>query len=290
MKRHLVLLLSVFAATGSGALHGKTRSEQKPLAFEAASIKPNVDAGAMRTWVVRPNGGVTITAYDAFQLIAIAYDSLTIQTRDQIVGGPAWLKSERFDIVAKADGSLDDDETGRPTKLLAMLRSLLEERFKLRLHSEQRETSVYLLTRTNNRTLGPQLRPTAQDDCRGPSANFVPENSTRWCGWRGLGTGHFTIQGLTMEDLARGLAGTWSVGRPVLDRTGLAGRWDAQIDFVPTFVPGPNDPTLPAPNPAADTGPSLLSAMRDQLGLKLQSAKAKAEFLVIDHVERPAPD
>jgi uncharacterized protein (TIGR03435 family) len=93
-----------------------------------------------------------------------------------------------------------------------------------------------------------------------------------------------------MPDMAVGFAGTWSVGRPVLDRTGLSGRWDAQIDFVPTFVSGPNDPAVPVPNPAADSGPSMLSAMRDQLGLKLQAAKAKAEFLVIDHVEKPTPD
>jgi uncharacterized protein (TIGR03435 family) len=267
------------------------RSDQKAPAFEVASVKESTDSGAIRTWVMERNGAVTITAYDVFQLIAIAYDSPSIQTRDQIVGGPVWLKSVRFDIVAKADGSLEADETGRPTRLHAMLRALLEDRFKLRMHTEYRQASVYLLTLANkNGKLGSQLHPSAQQDCRAPVANLIAQDSTHWCGWRGLGTGHFTLQGLSMEDLARGLAGTWSVGRPVVDRTGLQGRWDAQIDFVPTFVAGPNDPTLPIPNPAADTGPSMLSAMRDQLGLRLQLTKAKAEFLVIDHVERPTPD
>ena len=93
-----------------------------------------------------------------------------------------------------------------------------------------------------------------------------------------------------MQDMAVGFAGTWTVGRPVLDRTGLSGRWDAQIDFAPPFVPGPNDPTVSVPNPAADNGTSLLSAIRNQLGLKLQPAKAKAEFLVIDYAERPTQD
>jgi len=93
-----------------------------------------------------------------------------------------------------------------------------------------------------------------------------------------------------MADFATGVAGTWTVGRPVIDRTGFAGRWDAQIDFVPTFVAGPNSDSAPVPNPNANGGPDMLSAMRDQLGLKLEAAKAKLEFLVIDHVERPTPD
>ena len=70
----------------------------------------------------------------------------------------------------------------------------------------------------------------------------------------------------------------------------VQGRWDAQIDFVPTFVAGPTADAAPVPNPAADTGPGMLSAMKDQLGLRLQAGKAGAEFLVIDYVERPTAD
>jgi hypothetical protein len=65
---------------------------------------------------------------------------------------------------------------------------------------------------------------------------------------------------------------------------------DLQLDFVPTFVPGPNAESAPVPNPAADSGPSMLSAIRDQLGLKLEGGKATIEYLVIDHVEKPTPD
>ena len=264
--------------------------DAQTLSFEVASVKQTTDARATSTWLLQPGGGVTITDSTLFQLIQVAYSSTSIQIADQIVGGPAWLKSDRFDVVAKANGSLEADETGRPTRLLAMLRSLLEERFRVRTHTESRETPVLLLMLVNTGgKLGPQLHASAQD-CRGPVGNLVPQDSPRWCGWRGGGTGHYTIQGLTMPDMAVGFAGTWSVGRPVLDRTGLSGRWDAQIDFVPTFVPGPNDPSVPVPNPEADTGPSMLSAMRDQLGLKLEPARAKAEFLVIDRAEHPAPD
>src|ERR1700730_15268876 len=97
------------------------------------------------------------------------------------------------------------------------------------------------------------------------------------------------ITGMTMEELARGFAGTWSVGRPVLDRTGLPGRWDVQLDFVQTFVAGPNADSAPVPNPSADSGPDMPSALRDQLGLKLQRSKARIEYLVIDQIARPQP-
>jgi uncharacterized protein (TIGR03435 family) len=172
-----------------------------------------------------------------------------------------------------------------------MLRSLLEDRFHVRVHTELRETPVYLLELSNkDGKLGPQLHRSAQEDCRGPVGTLVPEGSTHWCGWRGGGTGHYTIQGLTMADFATGFAGTWTVGRPVVDRTGLPGRWDAQIDFVPAFVAGPNTDSAPIPNPSADSGPGMLSAMRDQLGLKLEAARARVEYVVIDRVERPPPE
>jgi uncharacterized protein (TIGR03435 family) len=282
ITRGLLLVAGVLVATAIGP--------GSP-AFEVASIKQNNDINIQQDFQLQPGGRVTITAYPVFQLIRIAYGSNSVQTEGQIVGGPNWLKSDRFDIVAKADGSLEADETGRPMRLLAMLRSLLEDRFHLRVHTEPRSASVYeLVLEAKNGKLGPQLRRSAQQDCSGPVGNLIPPDSTRWCGWRGAGTGHYTIQSLTMESFATGFAGTWTAGRPVLDRTGLSGRWDAQIDFVPTFIAGPNPDGAPIPNPAADSGPSMLSAIRDQLGLKLQAAKAKADYLVIDRVERPVSD
>src|SRR5947208_1644645 len=146
MRRWLLLLV----VAAPVLLHGQAPSDQKPLAFEVASVKANPDVGAAPNWVLQPGGGVSITAYRLHQLIAIAYDSPSIQTRDQIVGGPAWIKSDRFDIVAKASGDLENDESGRPRRLLAMLRSLIEDRFKLRMHSEQRRAAVHLLMLASN--------------------------------------------------------------------------------------------------------------------------------------------
>jgi uncharacterized protein (TIGR03435 family) len=96
------------------------------------------------------------------------------------------------------------------------------------------------------------------------------------------------MQGLTMPQMTTILANNWLVGRPVINRTGLSGRWDGSLEFVPAFLPGPNPDSAPIENPAADSGPNLLSAI--QLGLRLESAKAPVEVLVIDHAERPTPD
>jgi uncharacterized protein (TIGR03435 family) len=196
---------------------------------------------------------------------------------DEQIIGPSWIKSERFDIVAKAKGSLAPDETGMPVRLVAMMRSLVEERFHVRAHTEMREVSVYLLVlASKDRKLGPRFHQSSQD-CRGVIATASPEqpDSTNWCGVRGgVMSGHIRIQGLTMAQMATRFANDWVVGRPVLNRTGLEGRWDGDIDFVPAFLPGPNPDSAPVANPAADSGPGMPSAIQEQLGLKLDSAKA----------------
>ncbi len=98
------------------------------------------------------------------------------------------------------------------------------------------------------------------------------------------------MQGITTPQMTTMFANYWDIGRPVLDRTGLTGRWDAKLDYVPAFMIGPNADAAPVPNPSADSGPNIFSALRDQLGLKLQPMKAAVDVIVIDHVERPTPD
>ena len=85
-------------------------------------------------------------------------------------------------------------------------------------------------------------------------------------------------------------ADNWIVGCPVVNRTGLGGRWDGNLEYVPAFVPGPHPDSAPVENPTGDSGPNLLSAIREQLGLRLEPTKAPVTVLVIDHVERPTPD
>jgi hypothetical protein len=105
----------------------------------------------------------------------MAFGSEAIQTPGQIVGGPSWLNSDRFDIVAKAEGDPGVDAQGRPTRLIAMLKVLLEERFKVKVHTEMRETQTYALVLTNkDGKLGPALHE-SKADCYGP-ANLAADS------------------------------------------------------------------------------------------------------------------
>jgi uncharacterized protein (TIGR03435 family) len=265
------------------------QADQKPLTFEVASIKPNDSVNLPQNFELQPGGRITITNVPVFQLIRGAYSHDGIQVSDQIVGGPPWIRSERYDIVAKVGGNLQPEELA--SAFPSMFRALMESRFHVRTHTEQRVMSVDLLVFANkDHKLGPRMHPSLLD-CRGViSTASAPADATRWCGARGSATGHREMQGITMPEMTTVFASYWDVGRPVLNRTGLTGRWDAKLDYVPTFVAGPNADAAPVPNPSADSGPNMFSALRDELGLKLQGTKAPVDVIVIDHVERPAPD
>ncbi len=183
------------------------------------------------------------TSVTAKALIAYAYDVREFQ----ISGGPGWLGSEEYDIVAKPDGDVGGD------KVLAMAKSLLAERFKLSLHHESKEMPVLALVVAKG---GPKLQ---------PAAGHGPEV-------RG-GRGRFVARNVTMGLFAAQLAGR-VLDRPVLDRTGIAGEFDITLEWA--FDPG------------ADNGPSIGTALQEQLGLKLEAQKGAVDVLVIDRVERPS--
>jgi uncharacterized protein (TIGR03435 family) len=264
--------------------------DEKPPTFEVASVKPNKLNGGPQNFQCCAGGRVTITGLPLRQLISIAYGSDAIQTPGQIVGGPGWL-SDRFDIVAKAEGDLVPDAQGRPTRLVAMLRALLEDRFQVKVHNEMRETQTYALVLANkDGKLGPRLKPS---DCHGPDTAPPPDptGQAHPCGrfWGNL-TGNQNARGIEMVQLARSLAGYWVISRPVFDRTGLTGLFDFQVEFTPAFLLAPNPDAPPIANPSADSGPNIFTALQEQLGLKLQGEKAQVEYLVIDRAEQPTPD
>jgi uncharacterized protein (TIGR03435 family) len=176
--------------------------------------------------------------------------------------------------------------------LRLMLRALLIDRFKLRVHVETRDQDGFALTmaRRDGR-LGPRLRP-AQVDCRARMEALrrnepvppQPEGS-RPCGIKN-GPGLIDLSGMPLSSLAQWIAN--AAGRPVVDRTGLAGMFDAEMQWSPA-TSGPlradADPVLPGGD-----GPSLFTAVQEQLGLKLEPAKSAVDYVVIDHIERPQPD
>jgi uncharacterized protein (TIGR03435 family) len=252
------------------------RAQESAPAFEGASVRENKSGGAGTNFDIK---GDRFTAINATlrELIRVAY-----QIRDlQIAEAPDWIDSARFDIIAKAF---------EPLKMGVFpphLRLLLADRFGLKVHNESRETSIYaLVVARRDGTLGPSLRPVDVDRCpeamaqaaaraRSGQPAFAPVPGQRMTCGLGYSVGVLTGGSISLAPLAQRLSPI--VGRVVIDRTDLTGKFDFELKWA-------QDPTADA------AGPSIFTALQEQLGLKLESARGPVEVLVIDHVERPTPD
>jgi len=231
--------------------------------FEVASVKPNPATDAQESTSLQPGGGVRMTGFAVIRLIRVAYASDALQTPQQIVGGPGWISSEKFDIVAKAEGDIKLDPAGRrPVRVIEMLKTLLEDRFALKVHMDTRRIPVFALT-VRRPGPGPKLLPSTMNCTANPP-----------CGFRRV-PGLITARYVTMQDVAAYFSGFNVIGRPIRDRTRLTGRYDFGLDLTE--------------GPDADPG-SLYTALQEQLGLIFQPETAPMPVLVIDHVERPTPD
>ena len=267
--------------------------------FEVASVKAN-KSGDNRIGIGFPPGGrFRATNAPLRELIAIAYGTPQPLPAFQISGGPKWIESERFDIVAKAAGDPRPGPDGPPSQMVVMLQGLLAERFHLVVHRETKEMPIYalVLARSDGK-LGAQLRPTATDCAAlmasmrargGPPAPPAPGEPVP-CGMR-MFPGKLVAGSSSMAQLTNVLARF--VSRTVVDRTGLTGNYDLDLQWTPDQMPqGRGDPPPGAPPlPAIDpNGPSLFTALQEQLGVKLESIKGPVDVLVIDHAEQPTED
>jgi uncharacterized protein (TIGR03435 family) len=233
-------------------------------AFEAASIKPSDPAARGR--LIQTRG--EFRAVNAPTSVLMEW-TWAVHAR-QIVGAPAWLDVDKYDIVAKPDAE------GLPSReqWKTMVGKLLADRFKLTYHREKRELPVYAIQIGKN---GPKLTKSAGDPNGGPSLLF-----------RRLG--ELPARNASMAEFA-GVMQTAVLDRPVVDQTGIEGKWD----FLLTWTPDGNQfaalgaaprPILDDPNP--DAPPDLVTAMQNELGLKLSATKAMVDVIVIDHVEKPS--
>src|SRR4051812_8270524 len=262
------------------------------LTFEVATVKLHDPGDRGQSIRLLPSGQLNVTGITARSMIGTGWGTETIQTARQIVGGPAWLDTDRYDIVAKAAVEPGGTAFSDPKRVITMLRSLLEERFQVKFHTEQRDTPIYALALSGkDAKFGALFKPTMAD-CytrESPPPQNAPPDPARLCGIRG-GNGNVTYVSVTMQEIARSLAGYPVVGRPVMDRTGLKGKYDLHMEFVPAFVDSPTGDGSQVANPAADSGPNLFTALVEQAGLKLQGERGSVDFIVIDRVERPSAD
>jgi uncharacterized protein (TIGR03435 family) len=290
---------------GGATLTAQPPQEPPPggWAFEVASIKPN-NSGDGRVFAQMQPGRMTMTNVTLKLLIRQAY-----QLQDfQITGGPGWITSDHFDINAKMPDGFQPTPGpppppgGPPGPTQLMLRALLAERFKLVVHNETKDSSIYaLIVARSDGKLGPQIRKSATDcaavfaAARGrgpmppPPGPPQPGESIP-CGMR-IGPGTMAMGGFPLANFAQSLG--MFAGRIVLDRTGLAGNYDITMTWTPDQMPRPaGDGPPPQINGVAvdPNGPSLFTAVQEQLGLKLDSQRGPVETLVIDRAERPVED
>ncbi len=253
-------------------------------AFEVASVKPNTSVSSGDFVRIHPGGTLDIQNVPLRGIIRTAYEVQDFQIAD----GPGWMNRERYDIVAKAQSDFSFDEMTR------MLRTLLEDRFRLKVHRAKREGPVYELTLARS---GLKIERNGNCVPRDPSqplpSNVAGQKRVNYCG--NVRGGRQTLDGEGIPIAAAADSGLASlsgrlsaiVGRTVIDKTGLTGRFDVHLQWSDEGLSArPGDAV--EPNPSDDGNrPSLFTAVQEQLGLRLESAKGPVDVLVIDHVEKP---
>jgi uncharacterized protein (TIGR03435 family) len=275
MSRALTVALLLFVACGVWGQPAAPRPQ-----FEVASIKPN-KSGDMRMMFRSASGGrFTASNVSLQSLITIAYHIKDFQ----LSGAPPWL-SERYDIEAKAEGNPGGDA------MLPMLQRLVEDRLQFKFHRESKELPVYALVVAKAGKLHP-----AEGECGPPPSGPPPppepgKMPTPFCGGLMMFPGHLSGQKVTIEQLLETLSRF--TGRNVLDKTNLTGKYDIDLQYTPEqgqfqAPPGGAPPGMPPLPPIDPNGPSLFTALQEQLGLKLESQKGPVEIIVIDHIERPS--
>jgi uncharacterized protein (TIGR03435 family) len=269
------LLIVVAALLGPIAL---VRVQTTSPTFEVASVKPN-KSGTTQANIGMPPNGVNIVNLPLRGIIQLSFQ---INQPSKVIGIPDWTITERFDINARAAGPIMADERR------LMLQALLADRFKLVARRQEREVSLLaLMLNRNDGKLGPNL--TENKGCIQPAAAAAQTETPgaaqqAVCGPKTGGAGRLLLVGQTMQQFTSLLA--LVLGRTVVDKTGLTARYDIDLSFAPErqLPPGIETPGTPAdPN-----GPSVYTAVREQLGLKLEQQRDREEVLVIDHIERPS--
>ena len=262
-------------------------------AFDVASIKPNTSGDGGMFSAFQPGGRFVATNMTVRTLIRSAYGTPEPLPEFRIAGGPDWIDSERFDVQAKVDLEPARDADGVPWQMILMLRSLLNDRFALKAHSETRELPIYaLVVGSRDRKLGPKLR-AVDIDCASVRAGHVAPSSALppsgppgpVCGTRN-GRGNVVSRAATMDQLARALS--MSLDRVVVNRTGLTSHFEMSLDWTPFQAP-----TAPGSRPnelSTELGAGVFTAIQEQLGLKLESTRGPVEVVIIDSVARPTPN
>lgn len=262
--------MRVFAAVALASIAVTAMPAGQTAAFEVASIRKNT-SGNTRIFMDGSGGRHTVTNATLRVLMLNAYEILDAQ----LVGGPRWIESDRFDINASRGNAPFSD-------VPAMMRTLLAERFNLKVHRETREMPMYTLVRAKrDGPLGAALTPATCDDRADVKGFPAIGDRALPCNVHFVGPGRLRAGGLHMRALAGIL--TPLVGRIVIDETRLTGSYDFELSWTPG-QPRPVTDAAPVPDAA---GASLFTALQEELGLRLTGGRGPVEVIVIDTVSPP---
>jgi uncharacterized protein (TIGR03435 family) len=286
---------AVAVPIGVGIFNAPAARAQSQLAatpapqFEVASIK--AAAPDQRGMFIRtaPGGRVNVANMPLKEMMVLAWHIQPFQ----ISGGPSWIESVRYDISAKPEHAPKEGEVS------LMLQALLADRFQLKIHHETKELSLYALVMANkDGKLGPQLKESKEGGCTpfDPSKPPPPPDPGKpralGCGGIMMGPRGLTVTSAPIDQMIPVLSRI--LERTVVDQTGLKGKFDLTLQWTPDPSqglqppPGSLPPGAPQPPPVDPNGPSIFTALQEQLGLKLESQKGPVDMIVIDSVEKPS--
>jgi uncharacterized protein (TIGR03435 family) len=240
---------------------------QSDAAFEVASVKRATEPGMIYgIRPIDPSGRfhAIITVRD---LMMVGYGSPLALVESQIIDAPAWARNDRFEIIAKVTGEFSHE------RFLAMMQTLLADRFQLRVRKETRQLPIYDLVLERPGQTGPRLRP-ADGKCLS-DAKEAAADLRRACGFKRVTATSISALGMTLDTLASGIATRPEVQRHVRNRTGLSGSFDIDVEFMP-------EPDAPRA--------AFFTAFREQLGLRFQSATGPLDAYIVERLEPPTPD
>lgn len=267
-----------------------TFAQTPPPTFDVASVKPDKSGEMGARIMMQPGGRFVATNVNLKFLIRMAYGVQDFQ----ISGGPSWMNSDKWDIEGKSEGGpvgdmrtmTEEQRKADIDRRKQMIQALLADRFQLKLHRESKEAPIYALVVAKS---GPKLKELPPEEAKPADPKDMPERPDpkrpMMRGGMRMGRGELTGQGIKLSFLADSLSD--QVGRKVVDETGLKGDYSFELKWTPdesqgAAFKGPGD----APPPPDANGPSVFTALQEQLGLKLEPRKGSVDLLVIDHAEK----
>jgi uncharacterized protein (TIGR03435 family) len=218
--------------------------------FDVAAIKPHANGAPCGESNVLPGGRLVLNCLTLREIVSEALDIVP----EELGGGPDWVKTELWDLIAKAEGVSGEM---KPRDYRARLLALLDDRFHLKIRRESKEVSGFVLVRARKRRLGPALTPN-----RGAAWRFDVDPGIS-----------LTVQRTSMAEFAEWLKSPIAVGKAVEDRTGLSGEYDFKLTWAPMKLDGTGD------------APSIFTALPEQLGLKLRASKVRAHVFAIERAD-----